>query len=133
MTVPQNSGAPPSVIFTPSTQQPISDGVVTYEQLGGGRSIKLDISGPDLGQVLATAGDAIQRVESVMPRAEGNQYRPIPGLELGAPELRVIPDPVRIADNGLTATGLAQSIDAYNSGLRVTEITVDGGTVVKSF
>ena len=38
----------------------------------------------------------------------------------------MIPDPVRIADNGLTATGLAQSIDAYNSGLRVAEITVDG-------
>ena len=110
----------------PGTFGSISQYPLFGRSLGGGRSIKLDISGPDLAQVLATARDAIQRVESVMPRAEGHQYRPIPGLELGAPELRVIPDPVRIADNGLTATGLAQSIDAYNSGLRVAEITVDG-------
>lgn len=110
----------------PGTFGSISQYPLFGRSLGGGRSIKLDISGPDLSQVLATARDAIQRVEAAMPLAEGNQYRPIPGLELGAPELRVIPDPVRIADNGLTATGLAQSIDAYNSGLRVAEITVDG-------
>jgi HAE1 family hydrophobic/amphiphilic exporter-1 len=110
----------------PGTFGSISQYPLFGRSLGGGRSIKLDISGPDLAQVLATASDAIQRVEAAMPLAEGNQYRPIPGLELGAPELRVIPDPVRIADNGLTATGLAQSIDAYNSGLRVAEITVDG-------
>ena len=39
LAVPQNSGTSSPIIFTPSTQQPISDGVVTYEQLGGGRSI----------------------------------------------------------------------------------------------
>ena len=110
----------------PGTFGSISQYPLFGRGIGGGRSIKLDISGPDLRQVLAIANDAIRRVEAALPRAEGNQYRPIPGLELGAPELRIIPDPVRLADNGLTARGLAQSVDAFNSGLRVAEITVDG-------
>ena len=119
------------ILQAPAFKEPGTFGAISQyplfgRSLGGGRSIKLDISGPDLGRILAVANDAIGRIEGALPRAEGNQYRPIPGLELGAPELRVIPDPVRIADNGLTATGLAQSIDAFNSGLRVAEITVDG-------
>ena len=110
----------------PGTYGSISQYPLFGRSLSGGRSIELDISGPDLNQVLAVANLAIDRVEEALPRDAGNQYRPIPGLELGAPELRIIPDPVRIADNGLTATGLAQSVDAFNSGLRVAEITVDG-------
>jgi len=110
----------------PGTYGSISQYPLFGRSLGGGRSIKLDISGPDLVQVLALANRAIAKVSAALPRDQGNQYRPIPGLELGAPELRVIPDPVRIADNGMTARGLAQSVDAFNSGLRVAEVTVDG-------
>ncbi len=59
-----------------------------------------------------------------MPRTEGNQFRPQPGLELGAPELRAMPDRVRLADADVDAQTLALSLDAYNDGLRVKEITV---------
>jgi HAE1 family hydrophobic/amphiphilic exporter-1 len=45
---------------------------------------------------------------------------------LGAPEVRIYPDPVRLADNGVTATEFGQTVDAFNDGLRVAEITVDG-------
>ena len=59
------------------------------------------------------------------PRDEGNQMRPIPRLELGLPEVQVRPDRVRLSDNGVTAVELAMSVGAFNSGLRVSEITVD--------
>jgi HAE1 family hydrophobic/amphiphilic exporter-1 len=59
-----------------------------------------------------------------LPRSEGHQFRPIPGLELGAPEVRLVPDRLRLADAGLTALDLAQTVDAFNDGLRVAEITV---------
>jgi len=94
--------------------------------LGGGRTISLDISGPDLEDVVITAQNAFALVGAVLPRADGHQVQPKPGLEMGTPELRVIPDRVRLADNRVTARALAQSIDAFNSGLRVAEITVDG-------
>jgi HAE1 family hydrophobic/amphiphilic exporter-1 len=53
----------------------------------------------------------------------------VPGLELGAPEVRVVPDRVRLADAGVTARELGATIDAFNDGLRVAEITVDGDRI----
>ncbi len=97
--------------------------------IGGGRKIELDVSGPDLGVVLGVAGQAFGMLSREMPRSEGNQHRPQPGLELGSPEVRVIPDRIRLADNGLTAAELAQSIDAFNDGIKTGEITIGGRLV----
>ena len=63
-------------------------------------------------------------VLQVFPFEAGNQFRPNPGLELGAPEIRVIPDRLRLADNGVTARELGETVDAFNDGLRVAEVTV---------
>ena len=94
--------------------------------VGGARAIDMDISGPDLEEVIAVAQRANAIISEVLPRSEGNQVRPRPGLELGAPEVRVIPDPVRLADNGISARDLGLTIDALNDGLRVAEITIGG-------
>ncbi|NNG05934.1 MAG: efflux RND transporter permease subunit [Inquilinus sp.] len=94
--------------------------------LGGARTIELDISGGDLETILAVAADAAQLTAQALPFAEGNQFRPLPGLELGAPEVRILPDPTRLADNGVTATQLGVTVDAFNDGIRIAEITVDG-------
>jgi HAE1 family hydrophobic/amphiphilic exporter-1 len=94
--------------------------------IGGGRAIKLDISGADLEEVVITAQSAAGLVGAAFPRSEGHQMRPLPGLELGSPEVRVVPDRVRLADTGVSALELALSIDAFNDGLRVAEITVEG-------
>ena len=92
--------------------------------IGGGKKIELDVSGDDLGTVLATALKTAERIQRVLPRTQGHQFRPKPGLELGAPEVRVIPDRLRLADNGLTARELGEIIDTFNDGLRVAEVTV---------
>ncbi|MEO1017805.1 MAG: efflux RND transporter permease subunit, partial [Pseudomonadota bacterium] len=81
--------------------------------IGGARSIDLDISGPDLEQVLEVALRTAGRVGDIMPQSEGNQMRPRPGLELGAPEVRLTPDRVRLADAGVTARNFALSVDAF--------------------
>lgn len=94
--------------------------------LGGGRTIDFDISGPDLEQVLTVALRATGRIAQALPREAGHQFRPDPGLELGAPEIRLTPDRVRLADAGVSARNFALSVDAFNDGLRVAEITVDG-------
>jgi HAE1 family hydrophobic/amphiphilic exporter-1 len=91
---------------------------------GGTRAVELNISGPELEPILDTALKAVGVIESVMPRDQGTQIRPKPGLELGAPEVRVIPDRVKLADNGVTARELGDTLDAFNDGLRVAEITV---------
>ncbi|MEM8579910.1 MAG: efflux RND transporter permease subunit, partial [Pseudomonadota bacterium] len=91
--------------------------------VGGGRTIELNVSGQDLEQILGVAGRAAGIVSGILPRSEGHQFRPIPGLELGAPEVRLVPDRLRLADAGVNAASLASTVDAYNDGLRVAEIT----------
>ncbi|MEM0991029.1 MAG: efflux RND transporter permease subunit [Pseudomonadota bacterium] len=92
--------------------------------IGGGRAIELNISGPDLQDILDVAQQAAGTIAQILPRSEGNQFRPQPGLELGSPELRVEPDRVRLADAGIDARTLALTLDAFNDGVRVAEITV---------
>jgi len=122
------------VIRGPLADEPGTDGFFRQPSLfgrgfGGTRTIDLDISGPDLETIIAVARQANQRARAILPTSEGNQYRPQPGLELGAPELRIHPDRIRLADNGVTASDLAMDIDAFNSGMRVAEITM-GGTKI---
>jgi HAE1 family hydrophobic/amphiphilic exporter-1 len=93
---------------------------------GGGNSIDVDISGSDLEEILGVALRATGKIGAVLPRAEGHQLRPLPGLELGAPEVRLVPDRARLADAGVTTRDFGATVDAFNDGLRVTEITVDG-------
>ena len=117
------------VLSRPIFAEPGTFGFMTQPSLfgrgvGGGRAIELNISGQDLNEILAVAGQAAGMVSGLLPRSEGHQFRPIPGLELGAPEVRLVPDRLRLADAGLDSSGLAATVDAFNDGLRVAEITV---------
>lgn len=117
------------VLSRPIFAEPGTFGFMTQPSLfgrgvGGGRTIELNVSGQDLDDILAVAGRAAGIVSGLLPRSEGHQFRPIPGLELGAPEVRLIPDRLRLADAGLDSSGLAATVDAFNDGLRIAEVTV---------
>jgi len=119
------------VLSAPAFEEPGTFGFISQPSLfgrgiGGGRSIDLNVSGPDLEAVLAIALKAAGLIENALPRRQGNQLRPKPGLELGAPEVRVTPDPVRLADNDMNATEFGMTLNAFNDGLRVDEITFEG-------
>jgi len=94
--------------------------------LGSGRTIDVDIRGAELQTIYDTAQQVFFRLVQTLPFSEGHRTRPIPSLTLSAPEVRVEPDRIRLADNGLSAQSLGQSVDAFNDGLRVAEITVEG-------
>lgn len=117
------------VLSQPIFSEPGTFGFMTQPSLfgrgvGGGRAIELNISGQDLDEILGVAGRAAGIVAGLLPRSEGHQFRPIPGLELGAPEVRLIPNRLHLADAGLDSSGLAATVDAFNDGLRVAEVTV---------
>jgi len=94
--------------------------------IGGSRSIDLDVSGGNLEEIIRVAQRAAGRLGKILPRREGTRIRPRPSLSLGAPEIRVKPNPTFIADNKLSSRGLGLTLDALNDGLRVAEITVEG-------
>ena len=104
----------------------VSQGSIFGRGYGGARIIDLEVTGPDFDEILDVARDAIRLVREEMPAAFGIRVSTRPGLELGAPEVRVIPDLQRLADNGLTARDLGLTIDAFNDGLRVAQIVLDG-------
>ncbi|MBT8409322.1 MAG: efflux RND transporter permease subunit, partial [Alphaproteobacteria bacterium] len=117
------------ILSQPIFAEPGTFGFMTQPSLfgrgvGGGRTIELNISGEELEDILAVAGQAAGIISQILPRSDGHQFRPIPGLELGAPEVRLIPDRVRLADAGISTQALAATIDAYNDGIRVAEINV---------
>ncbi len=117
------------ILSRPIFAEPGTFGFMTQPSLfgrgvGGGRTIEVNVSGDELEDILRVAGQAAGTIGQLLPRSEGHQFRPIPGLELGAPEVRLIPDRVRLADAGLTTQDLAATVDAFNDGLRVAEINV---------
>ena len=119
------------ILQKPVFQEPGTFGFITQPSIfgrgiGGGRKIDLDVSGPDLETILQASNRAFGKIVGLFPRSAGHEWRPVPGLELGAPEVRVIPNLLKLSDSGVTVLELAQTIDAFNDGLRVTQSTVDG-------
>ncbi len=117
------------VLSKPIFSEPGTFGFINQRSLfgrgiGGARAIELNISGNKLEDILGVAQRAAGLIAVNFPRGEGNQFRPKPGLELGSPEVRLIPNRLRLADAGISADNLALTIDAYNDGLRIEEITV---------
>jgi len=109
-------------------QEPGTFGLISQRSLfgrgvGGQRAVELNVSGPDLEAILGVALKATGLIKG-LPDGNSMQIRPKPGLELGAPEIRVYPNRVKLADNGVTARELGDTLDAFNDGLRVAEITV---------
>ena len=128
---PERAGELVPVISGPVFREPGTFGFVTQPSLfgrsiGGGKRIDLDIKGPELEPLLQVARRTMGKVLEVLPRSEGTQVRPRPGLELGAPEVRVEPDRARLADGGVSVRELGETVDVFNDGLRVAQITVGG-------
>lgn len=119
------------ILSQPVFREPGTFGFITQPSIfgrgiGGGRKIELDVAGPSLQAVLQVANRAFGKIVGLFPRDQGHEWRPLPGLELGAPEVRVIPRRLRLSDSGVTALELARTIDAFNDGLRAAQSTVDG-------
>jgi len=112
-------------IFTePGMRGIVSQSSIFGRHIGGARVINLDISGESLEEILEVARRADRLTRKALPRRDGTQVRPRPGLEIAAPEVRVIPDLQRLAAANMTARDFGQTIDVFNDGMRVVEINV---------
>ncbi len=125
---PQRAAELIPVLHDPVFSEPGTFGFINQPSIfgrgiGSGRKIDLDISGPDLNAVLKVTLSAVGKLVVALPMNKGNQFRPNPGLELGAPEIRVLPNRVRLADNQISARELGETIDTFNDGLRISEVS----------
>lgn len=92
--------------------------------LSGGRSIDLKLQGPELESLMKLAQRAFF---GVMKNVPGAQARPIPGLELGQPEIQMLPDRQRLAEVGLSTADLGFTFDVLTDGARVSEVQAEDG------
>jgi len=84
--------------------------------LTGGRTIDVEITGPDLEGLVEEAQKAFGLCMKEFPMTQGNQLRPIPGLDLSSPELHVIPKLEEAAELGVTASSLGYAVNALVDG-----------------
>lgn len=85
---------------------------------GNGRSITLDIQGPEIESLMDAAQFGLTAITESMP---GTNAQPIPGLSLAEPELQLIPDDRRITQAGLDRRAVANAVRAFTGGLFISE------------
>jgi HAE1 family hydrophobic/amphiphilic exporter-1 len=92
----------------------------------GTRSVKVDVTGPELATILQIAGRVFGQMSEVVP---GSNSRPIPGLDLGNPEVRVYPDRVRAADAGFSASDIGTAVNVLVDGMDVSDYRYQGNEI----
>ncbi len=94
--------------------------------LSAGRSIDIEITGPELTKLVQLGGrilggDPESMPDRVLKQSMGQlipnvQARPIPSLDLSSPEVHVIPRLLQSAEMGLSAAELGYTVDALVDG-----------------
>lgn len=94
--------------------------------IGEGRSINIQITGPDLEKLVALGQKTFFGVLEKIPES---QVRPIPSLDLGNPEVQVVTERVRASDVGVTNEELGFMVNALVDGAEVSEYLIDGDEI----
>ena len=88
----------------------------TFDRLGGGGDIELNIQSRDMDAMLAAARAGMRAVSEHLP---GAQARPVPGVDFSEPELRFTPDDRRITEAGWTRQQMSTVMRALGDGVFV--------------
>ncbi len=91
--------------------------------LGTGRNIDIQFTGPELETLIALGSEAFQKIMHVVP---GAQARPIPGLDLGNPEVHVVTNRRRAAELGITNRDLGFTVSALVDGAKSSDYQFEG-------
>ncbi len=102
-----------------TSQLPGTFGVASQSSLfaGGlesGRTVDVEITGPDLNKLVALGGQIFGQVRGLLPA--GTQTRPIPSLDLSSPEVHIEPYLTQAAEMGMSANELGYTANALIDG-----------------
>ncbi len=84
--------------------------------LSGGNTVEVDIQSRSVPELLRAATVGLGTIGKVLP---GSRVRPLPGVVLAEPELRLLPDERRIAEAGWDRGVMSSVIRALGDGLFV--------------
>ncbi len=98
-------------VFAFATQASLFESAIS-----GGRSIDIEITGPDLETLVNETQFAMGMLMKEFPLADGNQLQPTPNPSLSSPELHVTPLREKAAEQGVSASGLGYAVNALVDG-----------------
>ena len=102
---------------------PIVQQASLFERVGEGRSIDIEITGPDLSRLIELGQSIFGQIIGLLP---GSQIRPIPSLDLGNPEIQVVPDREKTSSLSLSASELGMAVDAILDGIKASDYQHEG-------
>lgn len=98
-----------------------------FEQgLTGGRTIDIEITGPELEKLVGLGGQILGQASGLLP---GAQVRPVPSLDLSNPEVHVKPHLYQSRALGIDATSLGYAVNALVDGAYATDYYIGGDKV----
>ncbi len=92
----------------------------------GSRGIDINIMGPDLKKLTSITQDMFYKLKKLIP---GAQIRPIPGMELGQPQLQVVPRLLQSAEMDMKVSEIGYSVAALMDGVFADEVFLDTDSV----
>jgi len=98
-----------------------------FEQgIGSGRTIDIEITGPDLEKLVALGLQVMGRLPEATP---GSQNLPKPSLDLSSPEVQLVPRLEQAADMRLDARQLGYIVDCLVDGGYATDYYLDADRI----
>ncbi len=98
-----------------------------FEQgLGSGRTVDIEITGPDLAKLVQLGLQVMQKLPEATP---GSQNLPRPSLDLSSPEIQLVPRLEQAADMQLDARQLGYMVDCLVDGGYATDYFLDNDRI----
>ena len=94
--------------------------------LTAGRTIDVEITGPDLSKLVALGGQVLGKTKGVLPEA---QVRPVPSLDMSSPEVHVLPNLLACEANDVNASSLGYAVNALVDGAYASDYSLGGTTI----
>lgn len=89
----------------------------------GGRTIDVEITGPDLKQLVSIGKEVMAKVGETIPDA---QALPRPSLDLSSPEIHLVPKLIQAAEMGVNTEDLGYTVNALVDGAYAGDYFIGG-------
>jgi HAE1 family hydrophobic/amphiphilic exporter-1 len=118
----------------PGMSAMVSQSSLFERGISAGRTVEMEITGPDVERLVAIGERVMGKVRSVFPELgpDGRpqvQAFPRPSLDLSSPELHIRPKPERAEDQGMRTVELGYAVNALVDGAYATDYMLYGDRI----
>ena len=117
------------VFSEPGARAFVSQASLFGRSVGGSRSIRIDITGPNLDLIEPIVRNIDMQLNDKFPQSKGNQIRIIPSLDAGSPQVLITPNTTALARAGITVREFSSALDVFNDGANVLQIPINGDLI----